>query len=127
MNMGTILIVDDNPDIRTVIAACLQDFSYATREASNGLEALDLLQETDQIDLILLDLSMPVMDGATFIHWLEKRGSRAQYPIVLMSAQPELAREAARLQVGYLAKPLELDDLLSLVVAQQHRKPTRVA
>ncbi|HWQ12592.1 MAG TPA: response regulator [Roseiflexaceae bacterium] len=111
--MSHILVVDDDPSIRAVIADALADEGYAVRTASNGVEGLLALADALPA-LVLLDLRMPVMDGWTFARTLHQRG--IQLPIVVMTAAQD-ARQWAQ-EVGaraYVAKPFDLGELLDVV------------
>lgn len=107
-----ILVVDDDSAIRTMITTGLQEQGFVVSSAANGAEALTEVA-TDQPDLILLDLEMPVMDGWSFFRRLRSTGDRT--PVIIVSAsgarraQRELHAEAA------LSKPFEFPDLLSRV------------
>ena len=80
----SILIVDDDPDILQTLALCLSTEGYRILQASNGREALDVV-EKERPSVILLDLMMPVMDGWQFVAALEERGKR-DMPLLILSA-----------------------------------------
>jgi two-component system alkaline phosphatase synthesis response regulator PhoP len=103
-----ILIVDDDPDILDALAIWLEDrFEVVT--AGDGGEALRLVFD-QSFDLILLDLMMPAVDGATVKRTLDSQG--VQVPVVVVSAISDLPRHARALGVtDYLAKPLDLEVL----------------
>jgi two-component system, chemotaxis family, chemotaxis protein CheY len=109
-----ILVVDDDETIRQIVRLCLSDEGYDVLEAANGLAALELLTEC-QPSLILLDLRMPVMDGWEFAR--RYRGAPGPHvPIVAFVAALNAQSECADLETaGILAKPFDLDDLLSIV------------
>lgn len=103
-----ILIVDDDDDIVTTVSLLLDD-RYSVATASNGLEALERVA-AERYDAILLDLMMPVMDGADLKRELDRRGIDAH--IVLTSTAPELAERARELGIAdWIAKPLDFDRL----------------
>ena len=108
----TILVVEDEPHIRGFIALALEDEGYSVQTATNGQEALDKVRRNPP-DAILLDLLMPVMDGWSFL--TVRRTLAAQYrcPVLVMSAVGgwNMARELGA--TGFLAKPFDLDSLLS--------------
>lgn len=83
---GDILIVDDDPDARTRLRTVLQHNGWTTAEAANGKEALDAVLHAPP-QLILLDLTMPVMDGFTFLHELRKHPGCADIPVYVLSAR----------------------------------------
>ncbi len=114
-----VLIVDDNDDIREALSLLLEARGYPTVCADNGATALALLRN-DRIDpcLILLDLSMPVMDGATFRREQQHDPGLSRLPVVLYSGVADPAREAATLDVPhYFMKPLNLDKLVGVVAS----------
>ena len=82
----TILIVDDCADIACVIAHYLESASYRTVIAANGIEAWRML-EVMTPDCIVLDLMMPGMNGAEFLHGLRKNPTTSGIPVILMSAR----------------------------------------
>ena len=109
-----VLVVDDDPDILQTLALCLSSEGYRVTTASNGQEALDLLDK-EQPACVLLDLMMPVMDGWQFVTELEQRGGR-KAPLLILSADRAVQGHATKLRAeAYLAKPFDLDELLGKV------------
>ena len=110
-----VLIVDDDVDIRNTVAGILSDEGYRVAKASNGLEALDFLGApgAPRPNLILLDMMMPIMDGATFHQRQQQRPEWATIPVLAFSAfgTPADIGWAA----GRLTKPLRLEALLTMV------------
>jgi CheY-like chemotaxis protein len=110
-----VLIVDDDPDILQTLALCLSTEGYRIVMASNGQEALELLN-AEQPSAILLDLMMPVMDGWQFVAELDARGLR-RAPLLILSADRAVQGHAVKLRAnGHLAKPFDLDELLGKVL-----------
>ncbi len=108
-----ILVVDDDPDIRTVLAAILEEEGFAVTCAVNGRVALAAITSALPL-LVLLDMQMPVMDGLELLTALHL--SAIKVPVVLMSAACNVKAAAAEQHTaGYLAKPFNLDALLSVV------------
>ncbi|MCC7368044.1 MAG: response regulator [Chloroflexi bacterium] len=110
----TILVVDDDEAIRTVVSMVLADEGYRVVMAEHGRAALERLA-SEQPDLILLDMRMPIMDG-----WELARAYRSSpgphASIVVLSAAQDAAARAAQIDAdGYLAKPFDLDELLRTV------------
>jgi CheY-like chemotaxis protein len=81
-----ILVVDDDTDIRETVCLVLQEDGYCTAGASNGQEAIDWLHCELPPTVILLDLTMPIMDGCQFLAAKEADPSLATVPVVVMSA-----------------------------------------
>ena len=112
----TILIVDDDVDIRDAMALVLEHNGYRAVTASNGEEAVRLLQADRPVDLILLDMMMPVMDGWGFRRSQPDGPAFVKIPVVVLTGDGRASSKAEAIgAVGYLKKPLELDDLLALV------------
>lgn len=107
----TVLIVDDDADIRAVLSEFLQDEGYATATADNGREALAYLQRHPRTSIILLDLMMPVMNGYQFIRQQKSDASVAAIPVVVMTANGAFDSTLIG-ATKVLAKPMDLDDLL---------------
>jgi CheY-like chemotaxis protein len=111
-----ILVVEDNAAARDALAALLEAAGYPVACAADGREALDHLGGPDRPCLILLDLSMPVMDGWEFLARQRRSPSLAHVPVILVSAEGDLPRLAASLGVaGYFPKPVEADGLLRAI------------
>jgi two-component system chemotaxis response regulator CheY len=116
----SILVVEDLDDHRELLTQVLLDLGYAVTSAVNGRAALDLLRGGLRPALVLLDLLMPVMDGATFLADLRAHSdpALAGIPVVLMTADP--GEVAERIDGAHpdliLAKPFGLKDLRRVVV-----------
>jgi CheY-like chemotaxis protein len=110
-----ILIVDDDPAIRRVVADILEMSSYGVREAANGAEALDDVR-TSPPALVLLDLMMPVMDGWEFLRRCRSDQACGRVPVAVMSAARDAGAISDELGASaFLPKPFELDDILTIV------------
>jgi CheY-like chemotaxis protein len=115
-----ILIVDDDPAVRALFARVLLDAGYATSEAADGVAALEML-ELHQVALILLDSTMPRLDGAGVIRVVRAHPATRTLPIILVTAKGDLEDRVRGLQAGaddYLAKPVALHELEVRVRAQ---------
>lgn len=114
---GTVLVVDDEPRVRQVAARILAREGFHVEQASDGANALELLQaHKDQIVLILLDLIMPNLDGRETLRAIHQRG--LSVPVLLFSGYSEhdLAIEfAGRNTAGFLQKPFTREALLEIV------------
>ena len=113
LGSGPILIVEDDPEILGTVADILEFEGYEVERASNGLEALRIIEQV-RPRLVLLDMRMPVLDGWDFAKALEQRN--IYVPILVMTAAADARRWAQEIgAAGYLAKPFDLSDLLSVV------------
>ena len=115
--MKQILIVDDDRELANLLAFGLRLHGYAVQVAANGREALTILEERS-FDAILLDWNMPVMDGDRFLEQLQLRAASAWLsPIIVMTAQPDLAQKARQLGAAIvLAKPFNFKELLQVLI-----------
>jgi CheY-like chemotaxis protein len=114
----SILIVDDDAGIRQLVTLFLEHKGYHADSVANGLEALSHLQHS-QPELILLDLMMPVMDGAEFRQAQQQDPQLSSIPVVVMSAAENIEAQAPLLTANsYLPKPIDFDALSALV--EQH-------
>jgi CheY-like chemotaxis protein len=115
-----VLVVEDHQEIREFVALVLENEGYRVTTASNGAVALEEVTRAP-VDVVLLDMRMPVMDGWAFAEaYRQQPGPHA--PIVVLTAAQDAAQRAAQIKAdAYLGKPFELDDLLS-VVAQHARR-----
>jgi CheY-like chemotaxis protein len=112
---ASLLIVDDDPDIRDALQLYLAGEGYTTEGVANGREALDYLRGgIAPPSLILLDLKMPVMDGWQFLRERAADPAVADIPVVVVTA--EKATDPAGLGVAdVLYKPVDVDTLLDKV------------
>ena len=110
--MKTVLVIDDDAEMREIERAALSCAGYRVLVATNGLEGLQLL-ETQRPCVILLDLMMPVMDGLTFLAERTKRGIARDVPVVCFTAGGgEMQKHAVTLGAREcLRKPADFDEL----------------
>ena len=113
-----ILVVDD--DVRNIFAltSALEQKGAVVAVARNGREALDKLAESKDVDLVLMDLMMPVMDGYTAMREIRKNPDWQKLPIIAVTAKAMKDDQERCLAAGandYLAKPIELERLFSLI------------
>jgi CheY-like chemotaxis protein len=117
---SAILLVDDDPQIRTTMRGILEEEGWQVTLACDGAEALAQLRAGLRPRVILLDLTMPGMDGAQFMAHRRLDAELLQIPVYLFSATRGAAERARELgAVGLLPKPVQLEYLLSVV--DQHR------
>ncbi|TMB57124.1 MAG: response regulator [Deltaproteobacteria bacterium] len=116
--MKRVLIVEDDEDVRSALAALLEGEGYSVVEAAHGAEALTQLRSRDEICLIVLDLWMPVMDGWQFRAVQRNDPSLAGVPVVVITADTAAHKRARDFgEAGWMTKPIDFDRLLELVNA----------
>ena len=112
-----ILLVDDEPDILRMLEIRLKHAGYETATACNGKEALEILKK-DPIDLILLDLLMPVMDGREVCKIMKNDEKLKNIPIMLLTASVSTAPEDIKKELqatDIIIKPFQPEDLLQKI------------
>ena len=119
----TVLVVDDDPDIVDVISLCLKDNNLQPEKAYNGNEALDFVKRK-RIDLILLDINMPGMNGFEVIKHLKEDKDTCDIPIVVLTGtyiSEDDKKHGLTLGVAkYLTKPFSADDLVKEIKGAFH-------
>ena len=112
---GTVLLVEDEPMVRTVAERALTRHGYKVLTANNGEEALDIIGHGDEIALLISDVVMPVMDGPTMVR--EARKTRPDLPILFMSgyAEEQLRKSIDIANVAFLPKPFSVQELAEAV------------
>lgn len=114
LDMKTILLVEDDDDIRELVSTILRRDGFDVYEAENGLEALNALDTmSPQPCLLLLDLMMPVMTGPELLNILSQRNQLAALPVVVLSAGGQRAHVPAANK--FLRKPADPKHLLAMV------------
>ncbi|MFZ1041819.1 MAG: response regulator [Anaerolineales bacterium] len=116
-NKGTILYVEDNQDNRKLVRRVLEADGYAVDEAKNAQEALVYLN-TKPPALILMDISMPDMDGYTLTTKIKAMPEFAKLPIIAMTANVMRGDRERSLEAGcdgYIQKPIDIDTLTQQV------------
>jgi two-component system chemotaxis response regulator CheY len=112
---ATILLVEDDRDLREIVTEILEGAGYKVLTATNGQEGLDCLRALvgDMPNLVLLDLSMPVKDGFDFLSERQNEAALERVPVVAMSADNAIADKLEGFVThGYLKKPVEIEALL---------------
>jgi DNA-binding response OmpR family regulator len=115
-----IMVVDDDPDTVSILARHLQREGFAAIEAISGTECLRLIHE-HRIDVILLDLMMPEMDGFQVCRALKEDPATAEIPVIMITARDDLDARAEGMRLGvsdFLAKPVFRRQLANRIRAQ---------
>jgi len=119
-SMTTVLVVDDEPLVRDVVARYLRREGFETIEAGDGGTAKTLITTRDP-DLVVLDLMLPGIDGLSLCRWIRSRGD---LPVIMLTARGETADRIVGLDVGaddYVAKPFSTRELVMRVKAVLRR------
>ncbi len=111
-----VLIVEDDPDIAETLALMLEDRGYLTATAANGRLALEQLTHGPRPSLILLDLTMPVMNGSQFRRAQLETSSLADIPVAVVTADAAAIDASVLSASSWLVKPVALDALLEVVM-----------
>jgi CheY-like chemotaxis protein len=112
LHSQSVLVVDDDPDIRDALRDILDDAGYRVALAFHGQMALEMLQKMARPCLVLLDWMMPVMDGAQFLQQLRQDPLYDTVTVILCTASGRNVPTGAQ---GLLRKPFDLDELLAAV------------
>lgn len=123
MAQSRVLLVEDDPDIRRMFDLFLRDAGFVVKEAKDGLEAIALLQ-LESFDAIVLDLSMPRVDGMSALDTFQLMPHGLNIPIIAVTALDDPAVKQRALEAGaveFLRKPLPPQRLIDAL--NQHIKP----
>jgi two-component system response regulator MprA len=122
---GRLLVVDDDPDVRESLERALRHAGYAVTTAVHGADALDSVARSP-VDLIVMDLMMPMVDGFDACRILRARGDAT--PVLVLTARDAIDDRVTGLEVGaddYLVKPFALRELMARVRALLRRSCSR--
>ncbi|UCE62570.1 MAG: response regulator [Nitrospirota bacterium] len=117
--LGTVLVVDDEPDVRKVVGLILKKAGYEVLEAADGEQAIETLKAGEDpllLRVIVTDIRMPVRDGVSLVKYLLQEWPSKR--IIVLTGFPDLNMALGFLKVGaieYLVKPVEQDRLLAAV------------
>jgi DNA-binding response OmpR family regulator len=112
--MPSVLVVDDEPIVRSVVVRYLERDGYETLEASDGIAARELI-ERSQPDLVVLDVMIPGIDGLELCRWIRSNSER---PVIMLTARGEEADRVVGLELGaddYVTKPFSPRELAARV------------
>jgi CheY-like chemotaxis protein len=111
----TIMVVDDNPDIITIVRTILEGKGYGVLSANSGMELLNQLK-TQKPDLIILDIMMPEMDGLEVLTRLKGLSETASIPVILLTAKVQYEDVLGGYKLGadyYITKPFTSTQLVN--------------
>lgn len=115
--MKTVLIVDDSKLYRTAIAQLFTKLGWSTYQADDGLEGKSIM-ETHPIDLVLLDIVMPKLDGYALCRWIKDNPKTKLIPVIICSSKKEITDKYWGIKQGadcYLTKPIDAKRILKAV------------
>ena len=112
--MTRVLVVDDDPDLVAICSLVLESEGYAVDAASNGSEAVDKIESND-IDVVLLDVMMPVLDGLSVCKMVKRNPRTKDLPVVLISASSVLRERGRGCADAVIEKPFDINDLVHTV------------
>lgn len=118
MKSINILAVDDDAINLKLVEVMLKKYPYLGSfiKASNGLEALNIIDSGEKIDLILLDIVMPVMNGLEFLNNLQSRADKSSIPVIVLTTDETIKREAFNKGAyDFLTKPILKESLLAKI------------
>jgi DNA-binding NtrC family response regulator len=128
MDSAVILIVDDERLYGDVVAQRLKQRGFAADGVSSGLDALKRLEETNTIEVVLLDLKMPLMDGIATLQLIKKEYPLVEVVMLTGDATIDSAIEAMKSGAfDYLVKPFDIDQLIDKINTAAKRKSDREA
>jgi len=119
-----ILVVDDSKLMHKMYEVMLRQ--YALVYASDGRQALDRLNDHKDIDLVLLDVNMPNMNGLEFLAELRSDGSRALLPVIIISTEGREQDTARGMEAGataYIKKPFHSEEILDVIARLETKGP----
>ena len=123
--MSKILVVDDDKEIASLIGDCLYDEGYEVILAHDGLDAIDSINRNLDIEMIILDIMMPKMDG---LEVCKKIREKVNCPIIFVSAKSRTLDKLLGLEIGaddYIEKPFVVEELVARVKAHLRREKRR--
>lgn len=113
--MKTVMVIEDDTDIRTSLKEILELQGYDVLTAENGLDALSVLKGSAKPNLILLDMKMPIMDGWEFAEKFHKTYDNST-PIVVVTAAADAEQRAKDIHAtGWISKPFEMGEMLKKI------------
>lgn len=113
----TVLLVDDNDNLRQSLVLCLHDYGFNIQAVSN-VESAKLHLELHYPDLIILDIMMPDLDGYDLIHFLKNNIKYAQIPFIFLTAKGMTKDRISGYDLGcyaYITKPFDVQELLAII------------
>jgi two-component system, chemotaxis family, chemotaxis protein CheY len=117
ITVATILVVDDSPSVRNLVAFALKARGHAVVAVTDGVEGLEALQRAP-FDLVVLDINMPRLDGVSLLQLVRARTEWAELPVLMLTTEGQEADRDRALALGatdYMIKPFKPTELLDRV------------
>lgn len=112
--MKKVLVLEDDFDTRILMEECLNSIGYLPHSSENGLDALEHIRQDGLPDLIIMDLTLPMMTPENFMSEFRNIPGAAVVPVLVISGKSEIAEICESLKAtSYLMKPIDLDKLIS--------------
>ena len=112
-HLSSILVVEDDIDIRSALVQILRMEGHVTAEAANGKEALEYIRNNPKPCMVLLDMMMPVMSGRQFLDAFKNEPESSSVPVVIISAVADRIDTTGAKE--FIRKPLEVSKLLEVI------------
>lgn len=112
--METILIIEDEDTIRETVAMALEEQGYHVLQSADGRQGLDMIQTAERLDLLILDLMLPGLNGLDLCRALRHEGN--SLPILMLTAKGSMTDRVVGLEIGaddYLTKPFGMEELIA--------------
>lgn len=116
--MAKILVVEDNPMNMELTTDLLESYGYEVEQAEDGEKALDIVNEINNLDLILLDIQLPRMDGLEVLNHLKKSDKSKNIPVIALTAHAMRGDENKFINAGcagYISKPIDIHEFKDTV------------
>jgi len=113
-----ILCVDDSPSIRQIVKVCLEGEGFNVLEAVDGLDALDKVKGNSNINLFVVDVNMPNMDGITFVKELRKIEGFGDTPVIILTTESLASKKVEGKEAGangWIVKPFDPPQFIKVI------------
>jgi DNA-binding response OmpR family regulator len=114
----TILVIEDDASVRTLLSKSLQAKGYTVHCVDDGLEGLKALETGERPDLMIVDIMMPRLDGMSFVKAIKDHGDTKPIPVIFLTAKNDPKSMIEGINIGarfYMTKPFQMDELLTKV------------
>ena len=119
----TVLLAEDDPDVREALAEALWSDGYEVVAVANGAEALEQIRREPPPTSVILDLAMPVVDGWRFLAERDRDPRLLAIPVIVLSAQPDIEARVTAAHARHIRKPVLVDRLLEMMKDDERRPP----